>query len=148
MSKCGKHITSGHIEFVCQTIQNLTPSLIFNPSLTPPYSRPPLNPCFLPQRGGYLQQGEVQGCGEILEWEECAFHTLLVNRYSWKFKCLFWGLCLKILRMKTAASVHSCVKTTFSEMSCMHMFFSELFWTNHTSQCISFLHGHIVMYIL
>lgn len=57
---------------------NLTPSLILNPSLTPPHSRSPLNPPLLSQGGGDLQQAEVQDCAETLEWEEyvCFTHYL------------------------------------------------------------------------
>lgn len=145
MSKCRKHVTSGHIEFVCRTIPNLTPSLIFNPFLTPPYSRPPHNPCFLPQGVGIYNRVRFKAVERFQNGKNVRFtHYLLIERVE----SLFWGLCLKILHMKTAASVHSCVKTTLSEMSCMRIFFSNLFWTNHTSQCISFLHGPIVMCIL
>lgn len=73
---------------------NFTPSLILNPSLTPPHSRSPLNPCVLPQGGGDLQQGEVQGCGVILEWEEnvCFTHYLLIETAEGLMVCFLGSI--------------------------------------------------------
>lgn len=102
---------------------NLTPSLILNPSLTPPRSRSPPKPCILPPGVGSTTGWGARLWRDFRMGRRCLFHTLVVNRNSWRFNGLFFGQYLKIPCMETAASVHSCVKTALSEMTCMHIFF-------------------------
>lgn len=109
MSKRGKHITYGHVQFVCQMMPPCIPSLILTPSLMQPHSVPLLSPSFAIPQGGELELESFKLHRGLRMKKPCLFRTLPLTDTAEALSVCF-GDCLQSPLNDTAVSLCSCVK--------------------------------------